>query len=108
MPHFQVLLDENMDRHVVAFLQSWITVGQIGHEVGRTGMQDEEIIPRLLLEVKRATLLTHDERIYRLQRPHARYCLVIVPELSAKQVAALVRRLLKLPGLKPSGNGWGR
>jgi len=100
MPHFQILLDENMDRKVKAFLQSWITAGQIGHEVGRLAMQDEEIIPRLLLEVKRATLLTHDERIYRRERPHAGYCLVIVPELPAIETVALVRRLFKMPGFR--------
>jgi hypothetical protein len=55
---------------------------------------------RLLLQVKRATLLTHDEGIYRVQRPHARYCLIIVPELSAKEIAVLVRRLFKVPGFR--------
>lgn len=100
MPHCQILIDENMDRKVLALLQSWITAGQIGHEVGRSGMQDEELIPRLLLEVKRATFITHDERIYRRERPHARYCLVIVPKLPAIEIAALVRRLLRLPGFR--------
>lgn len=100
MPHCQILIDENMDRKVLALLQSWITAGQIGHEVGRLGMPDEELIPRLLLEVKRTTFVTHDERIYRRERPHAGYCLVVVPKLPAVEIAALVRRLLKLPGFR--------
>jgi hypothetical protein len=100
MPPFQILLDENMDRKVLMILRSWITVGQIGHEVGRPGMQDEEIIPGLLLQLKRTTLLTQDERIYNRERPHAAYCLVIVPELSPLEIADLVRRLLKLPGFR--------
>jgi hypothetical protein len=100
MPHFQILLDENMDRRVMTLLRLWITAGQIGHEVGRSGMQDDEIIPRLLLELKRVTLLTHDERLYRRKRPHAGYCLLIVPELPAREIAAMVRRLFKLPGFR--------
>jgi len=100
MPHFQILLDENMDRRVMTLLQSWITVGQIGHEVGRPGMQDEEIIPRRLLQAKRVTLLTQDERIYYRERLHAKYCLVVLPELSPREIATLVRYLFKQPSFR--------
>jgi hypothetical protein len=101
-------MDENMDREVLALLQSWITVGQVGREAGRFGMQDEEIIPRLLLEIKRTTFLTQDERLYRRVRPHARYCVVVVPELSTVDIAALVRRLFKLPGFRAVNERMGK
>ena len=98
MRHFQVALDENIHREVTLMLRSWVSAGQIGHEIGRKGMQDDEIIPRLLLEVKRATFLTQDRRIYRRERPHPGYCLVIVSELSVSEIVALVRRLFRIPG----------
>ncbi|MBC8228387.1 hypothetical protein H8E77_02420 [bacterium] len=98
MRHFQITVDENMPRRFTLMLRTWVSVGQIGHEVGRQSMQDDEIIPRLLLEVKRTTFLTEDRRIYRRERPHPGYCLVIVPELSVSEIAALVRRLFRIPG----------
>lgn len=100
MPHFQILLDENMDRRVMSLLQPWITVGQIGHEVGKPGMLDEEIIPGLLLRLKRTTLVSQDERLYRSEHPHPGYCLLIVPEVSPEETAGLVRRLFRLPGFR--------
>jgi len=36
--HFQVVVDENIHRDVTLLLQSWVSVGQIGHEVGRQSM----------------------------------------------------------------------
>jgi len=96
----QIVLDENVHRKVKSLLQSWITVEQIGHEVGRSGMTDQNIIPGLLLEVKRVTFITHDERLYRRCHPHAGYCLIILPERSAAEVASFMRRLFRLQGFR--------
>jgi len=68
--HFQVVVDENIHREVTLMLRARVSAGQIGYEVGRKGIQDDEIIPRLLLEVKRTTFLTQDRRIYYRERPH--------------------------------------
>ncbi|MBM3243005.1 hypothetical protein FJZ31_42640 [Candidatus Poribacteria bacterium] len=98
MRHFQIIVDENMPRRFTLMLQYWVSAGQIGSEVGRKGIQDDEIIPRILLEVKRTTFLTQDRRIYFRERPHPGYCLIIVPELSVSEIAALVRRLFRVSG----------
>jgi len=98
MRHFQIIVDENMPRRFTLMLQSWVSAGQISYEVGRKGIQDDEIIPRILLEVKRTTFLTQDRRIYQRERPHSGYCLVIVPGLPFSEIAALVRRLFRIPG----------
>ena len=57
MRHFQIIVDENMPRRFTLMLRPWVSAGQIGYEVGRKGIQDDEIIPRILLEVKRTTFL---------------------------------------------------
>lgn len=42
------VLDENIVESQRQLLRSWrIRVRQIGHEIGRAGMQDEEIVPFL-------------------------------------------------------------
>lgn len=42
------LLDENIPESQRQLLRSWrIQSQQIGHEIGRQGMKDEEIIPLL-------------------------------------------------------------
>lgn len=52
------ILDENILADQRELLQRWaIPFRQIGHEIGRSGMADAEIVP-LLLELRRATFFT--------------------------------------------------
>ncbi len=72
------VLDENILESQRQLLRAWrIPVGQIGHELGRKGMQDEEIIP-FLLTLPRATLFTRDLGFYSRQLCHARYSVVVL------------------------------
>jgi hypothetical protein len=54
-------LDENIPRSQRLLLVSWgIHVKRIGVDIGRKGLQDEEIIP-LLHSLRQPTFMTRDE-----------------------------------------------
>ena len=90
------VLDENILESQRQLLRSWrIPVRQIGHEVGRKGLQDEEIIP-LLLTLRRPTLFTRDLGLYSRQLCHARYCLVVLG-VGQYEAAHFIRRVLRVP-----------
>jgi hypothetical protein len=63
--------------------------------VGRAGMQDDEIIP-LLLEQRRPTFFTRDEDFHDRQLCHAKYCIVYLA-VDKYEVATFVRRFLRHP-----------
>lgn len=63
---------------------------QIGVELGRKGMSDEEIIP-FLLRLARPTFFTRDLGFDEGEFCHSDYCLVV---LAVGQLEAAVRRLL--------------
>jgi len=88
------ILDENILRNQRQTLQSWrIRVHQIGEDVGRKGMKDDEIIP-FLLERRRPTFFTRDLGFYERRLCHVRYCLVCLT-VGRYEVATFVRRLLR-------------
>ena len=64
------ILDENIPEDQRQLLRSWrFPVRQIGLEVGRQGMKDDEIIP-LLHRLEKSTFFTRDPGFY---RPHLRH-----------------------------------
>jgi hypothetical protein len=67
----------------------------MGHEVGRQGMKDEEIIP-LLHTLRPVVFFTRDFGFYRRGPPHRDYCLVYL-EVDESEVASFVRRVLRHP-----------
>ena len=70
------ILDENVPESQHALLRSWrVALRQIGRNVGRMGMKDEEIIP-LLHQLSRPTFFTLDGDSYDPRLCHAGYCLV--------------------------------
>jgi hypothetical protein len=88
------LLDENVLESQRQLLRSWrIAVRQIGHDLGRKGMADENLIP-FLLRLSRPTLFTRDLGFYGHSHCHARYCLVCLA-IGQHEVAHFVRRLLR-------------
>lgn len=88
------LLDENILESQRQLLRSWrIAVRQIGSDLGRKGMADEELIP-FLLKLPRPTLFTRDLGFYDRTNCHARYCLVCLA-VGQYEVAHFVRRLLR-------------
>ena len=89
-----IILDENFPESQRQLLKAWrVPVRQIGVEISRKGIQDDEIIP-LLLRGRRSTLFTLDNDFYLRRLCHARYCLVCV-DVAQYEAAAFVRRLLR-------------
>ncbi len=90
------ILDENIPKNQRQLLESWRTrVQQVGFNVGRRGMQDDEIIP-FLQQLRRPTFFTRDEDFYDRQLCHARYGLVYLA-VDKYEVATFVRRFLRHP-----------
>ena len=92
------VLDENIREDQRGLLYAWgIPVQQIGSDVGRKGMKDEEIIP-LLHELRDVTLFTRDGGFADRKLCHPRYCLVYLA-VRKDEVAVFVRRILRHPEL---------
>ena len=90
------ILDENIIDDQYQLLRRWrISVRQIGVDVGRGGMQDEEIIT-FLHGLNRPTFFTRDNDFCKSTLCHPKYCLVYLA-IKKKEVAIFVRRLLRHP-----------
>lgn len=93
------ILDENIPKPQRELLEGWrIKVRQIGVNVGRKGMLDEEIIP-LLQTLRRPTFFTRDDDFNERNLCHAKYCLVYLA-VEKPEIASFVRRLLRHPDFK--------
>ena len=89
-----IVLDENYPREQREILRAWrIAVKQIGFEVGRAGMKDDELFP-LLIQLPRPTFFTLDRGLYERDLRHARYSVVVL-EVADGQAASFTRRVLK-------------
>src|SRR5882672_2345970 len=90
------ILDENIPANQRQLLEKTrLRIYQIGFNLGRRGMQDEEIIP-FLLEQRRPTFFTRDDDFYNRRLCHRRYCLVYLA-VEKDKVAVFVRQLLRHP-----------
>ena len=90
------ILDENITESQRQLLRSWrIATRQIGHEVGRQGIKDDEIIP-LLHSLRRPAFFTRDLGFYDRHLSHSGYCLIVLA-VGQYEVASFVRRFLKHP-----------
>ena len=88
------VLDENIIKDQRQLLRSWrIPVRQIGYNIGRRGLQDEEIIP-FLLRLHRPTLFTRDLGFYQRGLCHQQYCLVCLA-VEKYEAAIFIRRVLR-------------
>lgn len=88
------ILDENIlkDQRQM-LLNRHVPFRQIGYEVGRKGMKDDEITP-FLLGLRRPTLFTLDLGFYKRNLRHRRYCLACL-DVDEKEAAIFIRRLLR-------------
>ena len=92
------ILDENIIASQRQRLRSLrIPVRQIGVDIARKGLQDEEIIP-FFHHQRRATFFTRDRGFYRREVCHRQYGIVCL-EVTPEEVAVFVRRVLRHPGL---------
>jgi hypothetical protein len=88
------VLDENIIDSQRQRLRQWrIAVRQVGHEVGRPGMKDQEIIT-LLHGLRRPTFFTRDDDYFAPRLCHSRYCLAYLA-VAKDEVALFVRRFLR-------------
>lgn len=92
------LLDENVgDGQRERLRRQRIRVRHIGRDIGRKGIDDEEIVP-LLHQLRRPTLFTHDVDFFDRRRCHPGYCLVYL-DIAEDRAATYIRRVLRHPRL---------
>ena len=102
-----IVLDENFTESQRQLLRGWrIWVRQIGLEIGRAGMKDEEILA-LLLSLPRPTLFTMDQGFYQRDDCHPRYSIVCL-DVGDTEAAMFVRRVLRHAALSTTAKRMGR
>jgi len=100
------ILDENVPANQRQLLEHRrVRVHQIGLDIGRRGMHDDEVIP-LLLRERRPTFFTRDEDFYDRSLCHPRYCIAYLA-VTKNEIATFVRRLLRHPALNTLGKRLG-
>jgi hypothetical protein len=88
------ILDENIIETQCQLLRKWrIRFRQIGYGMGRTGMQDSQIIA-LLHGLRQPTFFTRDGGFYDRGLRHTGYCLACL-DVRKEEVAFFVRRFLR-------------
>jgi hypothetical protein len=101
------ILDENIPDSQRLLLRSWrIQISQIGHEVSRRGIKDEELIP-LLHRLRSVTFFTRDMGFYHRHLCHADYCLACL-SVGQYEVATFIRRFLKHPSFNTKAKRMGK
>ena len=102
-----IVLDETLPDSQRRLLRSWrIRVQQIGHELGRPGMRDAEIVP-FLRRLQRLMFFTRDDWFYRPTHCHSGYCLVLLA-VAEDEAASFIRRVLRHPSLNTHGKRMGK
>ena len=94
-----LVLDENVFESQHAQLRRRrFHLCQIGRDIGRKGMKDDEIIP-LLRSVRRPTFVSRDSDFFEKTLCNDRMCLVYL-DVRPLEVAEYTRRLLRHPQFK--------
>ena len=88
------ILDENIINSQGLLLKSWrIRFRQIGIDIARSGIQDENIIP-FLHQLRRPTFFTRDAGFYNRHLRHQGYCLAYLA-VEKSDVAVFIRHFLR-------------
>jgi len=102
-----ILLDENiLENQRVLLEASRIRSRQVGVDVGRKGMKDEEIIV-LLRRHRNVTFFTRDAGFYQADLRQRRFC-VVVMSVGQTEVATFIRRFLRHPSFDSQEKRMGR
>jgi hypothetical protein len=102
-----ILLDENiLDSQRVLLAAARVATRQIGLDIGRKGMKDEEIVV-LMRRRRNITFFTRDAGFYQRGLRHHRYCLVVM-NVAQNEVATFVRRFLRHPDFETQVKRTGR
>ena len=101
-----IILDENIPRDQWEELRrKRVPVKKIGVDIGRKGLDDEDIIP-LLHRLNRPTFFTLDVDFWDRNLRHEGYCLVYL-DISRTTAAVYARRLLRHPELNTKAKRMG-
>jgi hypothetical protein len=101
------ILDENIPKPQRELLEGRrISVRQVGVNIGRKGLLDEEII-LLLQRLRHPTFFTRDSDFYQRRLCHSKYCLVYL-SVGKSEAALFVRRFLRHPDFKTQVNRRGK
>jgi len=88
-----IVLDENIVDGQRLLLEGWnVTARQVGLDVGRKGLQDEEIVV-LLRRLRQPTFFTRDLGVYTPELRH-QHDAIVVAAVGQYELAAFVRRFL--------------
>ncbi len=101
------VLDEQILENQRQLLRSWrIPVRQIGFDIGRKGLKDNEIIP-LLQQLKKPTFFSLDFDFFERRLCHARYAIICM-NVRKQEAAVYVRRLLRHPDFDTAAKRMGK
>ena len=88
------ILDENIIKNQCELLKSWrIPYKQIGHSIGRIGLQDKEIIS-LIHNLQSPTFFTRDNDFFDRNLCHSKYCIVYLA-VRKEESSVFIRRFLR-------------
>jgi hypothetical protein len=100
------VLDENIGEYHRDRLLDWgLRARQIGYDVGRAGMSDQEILT-LLHRIRRTTFFSRDEDFADPRLCHPAYCIVFLT-IRPRDTAEYVRRVLRHPALNTQAKRMG-
>ena len=90
------ILDEQVIESQRQLLRSWrIPIRQIGQNIGRKGMKDQEIIP-FLLQLHHSTFFTLDNDFFDRELCHRNYAIVFM-DVKKSEAATFIRRIIRHP-----------
>jgi len=102
-----IILDENILDGQRLLLDAWrLAARQIGVNLGRKGLKDEEILV-LLRQHRDPTFFTRDADFYHSDLRHRSYCLVVT-SVGQNEVATFIRRFLRHPDFDTRAKRMGR
>jgi len=102
-----ILLDENIPEDQCKLLRKWrIRFRQIGQDVGRKGMKDEQHIIPLLHKLDDVTFLTRDFGFFDGRWCHDNYALIYFA-VSQSEVAHYIKRFLRHPSFNTKAKRMG-
>jgi len=91
-----IVLDENILDGQRLLLEGWkIAVRQVGLDVGRKGLEDDDVVV-LLRRLHQVTFFTRDLGFYAPSLRHPQYVIAVMA-VRQYEVAAFIRRFLRHP-----------
>ena len=101
------LLDENIAASQRQSLKRWRRFQQIGIDIGRKGLDDEEQIIPLLHRLGRVTFFTRDQGFFLRRLCHQSYCIVVL-DVAPGDTAQRIRSFLSHPQFKSRAGRMGK